>query len=78
MMLFGGRLAAPSSVRPAFSGLDPVRTTFILWPHQFPAGLLKNPVIVRAPQATSRTDVRSPARAEDVLRTLLVPAVANE
>jgi hypothetical protein len=178
-----------SSVRPAFSLLDPVRTTFILWPHQFPAGLLKNPafadhqrlltshletqagapfqadasvfrfihfsvphvpfvfdrngynppfdpvseriepyerqvgyvdriverilealerrgdaplttvvvtsdhefravtpreqwphvpVIVRAPQATSRTDVRSPVRAEEVLRALLVTTTAHE
>ena len=32
-----------SSVRPGFSPLDAVRTTLILWPHQFPAGLLKNP-----------------------------------
>jgi hypothetical protein len=32
-----------SGVRPAFSPMDAVRTNLILWPHQFPAGLLKNP-----------------------------------
>jgi hypothetical protein len=36
-----------STVHEGFSPLDPILTTFVLWPRQFPFGLLKNPAFAR-------------------------------
>lgn len=36
-----------AGARPRFSALDPIETTLILWPRQFPFGLLKNPPFAR-------------------------------
>jgi hypothetical protein len=36
-----------SSVNPAFSPVDAIETTLILWPRQFPFGLIKNPAFGR-------------------------------
>jgi Sulfatase len=36
-----------ASVRPSFSALNPMLTTLVLWPRQFPFGLLKNPPFAR-------------------------------
>jgi hypothetical protein len=36
-----------SAVQPGFSPAAPVLTTFVMWPRQFPFGLLKNPAFAR-------------------------------
>jgi len=46
-----------ASVFRSFSPLNPIRTTLILWPHQFPSGLLKNRVFaVHQRELTARIE----------------------
>jgi hypothetical protein len=35
------------ALAPGFSPIHPIRTTFVLWPRQFPFGVLKNPFFAR-------------------------------
>jgi hypothetical protein len=39
-----------ASVRPGFSALNPILTTLVLWPRQFPFGILKGPPFARQQQ----------------------------
>jgi hypothetical protein len=57
--------AATSST---FSAVDPIMTTLILWPRQFPLGLLKSPAFARHQRAIVEETARAAMRPLDATR----------